>query len=114
MAAKIITFLIIALLNGTGGVFILFFLLLALNGFSESDGQWGIYLYVAGAIIVVLATSVAGIFLTKYLIETKNWNAALSVFFSSTAFVIIGTVADFILIFAAIFLASAVRNSHLK
>lgn len=114
MAAKIITFLIIALLNGTGGVFILFFLLLALNGFSERDGQWGIYLYVAGAIIVVLATSAAGIFLTKYFIETKNWNTVISVFSSSAAFVIIGIIADFILIFVAVFLASAIRNSHLK
>lgn len=114
MAAKIITFLLIAVLNGTGGFLLMFFLLLGLNGFSERDVQWSFYLYVAGIVIITLATGAAGVFLTKYLIETKNWNAVLSVFSSSTAFLIIGIVLDFIVMFAAIFLASAVRNSHLK
>lgn len=114
MAAKIITFLIIALLNGTGGFLLMFFLLLGLNGFSERDVQWSFYLYIAGAIIVTLTTGATGIFLTNHLIEAKNWNAVLSVFASSTAFVIIGIILDFILLFTAIFLASAVRNSYLK
>lgn len=114
MTAKIITFLIIALSGGAGGFLLMFFLLLGLNGFSERDVQWSFYLYIAGAIVVVLATGAAGVFLTKYFIESKNWSAVLSVFASSTIFVIIGIILDFILMFAAIFLASAIRNSHLK
>lgn len=114
MAAKIITFILIALLNGTGGFLLMFFLLLGLNGFSEHDVQWSFYLYIAGIVIITLTTSAGGIFLTKFLIESKNWNAVLSVFASSTAFVIIGIVLDFILLFAAILLAGAVRNGHLK
>ena len=114
MAAKIITFFLIALLNGAGGFLLMFFLLLGLNGFSERDVQWSFYLYVAGIVFITLATGAAGVFLTKYLIETKNWNAILSVFSSSTAFVLIAIVLDFIVLFAAIFLADAFRNSHLK
>ena len=114
MTAKIITFLIIALLNGAGGFLLMFFLLLGLNGFSERDSQWSFSLYIAGAVIVILTMSAAGTFLTKYLIESKNWSVVLSVFASSTAFVIIGVILEFILMFAAIFWASAVRNSYLK
>ena len=114
MTAKIVTFVIIALLNGAAGFLLLLTLVLGLNGFSEHDAQWSIYLFVAGAIIVAVATGVAGIFFTKYLIETKNINAVLSVIGSSITFFAVGIVIDVVLMFSGVFLASIIRNSHLK
>lgn len=114
MAAKIIALSIIVLLNIGAGIILFFSLILGLNGYHETDAQWGIYTFLGGAFIITILMGAGGFLLTKYLIESKNLNAALSVFLAAFLFVLIGIVAKIVLLFGSVFLADAVRNSHLK
>jgi tetrahydromethanopterin S-methyltransferase subunit C len=55
MAAKITTFILTFLLNVAIGVAIFFFLLLAMNGFTESDASYGLGTYIVSAFLVSLS-----------------------------------------------------------
>lgn len=114
MAAKIIAFLTIALLNAGAGFILFFSLLLGLNGYHENDAQWSIYSFIGGALIITILMGAGGVFLTSYLIENKNYNAVWSVIGSTLLFVIMGIVMKIVLLLGSVFLAEAVRNSHTK
>lgn len=85
-----------------------------LNGFSGSDANYSMSLFPVGAIIVSILAATASFFATGYLIENKNWNPFLSVAVSAIVFTIVGVAVNFILMFAAIFLADFVRTSRIK
>ncbi len=71
MAPRLITFLIILLANLAIGAVWFFFLLMALNGFSSEDAQWGIIAFVAMAVIVsafaaLLGSGLAHLLITRW------------------------------------------------
>lgn len=114
VAAKIITFLIVLLLNLGGGFVWYFMLALGLNGFTGTDADYSMTLFPISAVIVSILAAVAGVFATGYLIANKNWNPVLAVVVSSIVFTIVGVVVNFVLMFAAIFLADFIRTSRIK
>ena len=114
MAAKIITFLIVVLLNLGGGFVWYFMLALGLNGFSGSDADYSMTLFPIGALLVSILAATAGVLATGYFINSKSWNPVLAVAVSAIVFTIVGLVINFILMFAAIFLADFVRTSRIK
>ena len=79
MSVKILTALITLLINIAIGVVIFFFLLLAMNGYSESDATYGLGAYVVLALIVSLIMSTFATLLVHILMKRnfRGWTAAL-------------------------------------
>ena len=111
MAAKIITFLSILLINLAVGFALLFFMILALNGFSERDANYAFLTFITGGIVVSFLTAIAGIFLLNFL-TNKSWNRILAVIVSVAAFSILGFVINVVIWFAGILIADLVRTSR--
>jgi len=114
MAAKIITFIIVLLLNLGGGFVWYFMLALGLNGFTGTDADLSMNLFPVAAIIVSILAAIGSVFATGYLINSKTWNPFLAVAVSAIVFTIVGVVVNFILMFAAIFLAEFFRTNRIK
>ena len=79
MAAKLASFFVTLLLNIGAGVIVFFFMLLGMNGFSESDANYGLATYIVLAIIVSLAMSTLAATLVHILMkrEFKTWSAMM-------------------------------------
>lgn len=111
MAAKIITFLLILGINLAIGFALLFFLALALNGFSERAANYAFGIFSAGGILVSFLMAAAGIFLVKFL-AGKEWNAVLAGLLSVASFSVLGFVLKIVIFFVGIFAADFVRTSR--
>lgn len=90
-----------------------FFLLLALNGFSERDATPALVFFAVWMIFFALALGAGSSFLTKRLIA-KSFNAILAMILSIVAGVAIGFVVDFGGLVASTIIASEIRNSYRK
>lgn len=111
MAAKIITFLSILIINVAIGVGFVFLLALALNGFSERDANYGFGVFIVGASLVSILTAVGGIFLLQFLLK-KDWNAVLAVLISIIGCVALGFVLKVVILFVGILAAALARKSR--
>jgi hypothetical protein len=89
LSAKITAFFITLVINVAIGVVVFFFLLLALNGYSESDATYGIVVYIALALIVSLTMSACASLTTHVLLKRK-FRVLAAVAISSAAFSIVG------------------------
>lgn len=105
----IVTFV---LLLGTGcGLF--FFLLLALNGFSEREANVAIGFFCIWILFFSIALGIASFFATKFLIA-KSFNAILAVLLSIIVATGIGAAIDFGGLFISAIISSAIRESYIK
>ena len=111
MAAKIITFFLILLINAGVGVAFVFFLMLGLNGFSEHDANYAFGVFIVGGLLVSLLMATAGVFLVKFL-NKKQWNTVLAVLAAVVGFAALGFVLKVVIFFIAIFVAGFVRTSR--
>ena len=112
MAAKIITFFLILLINAGVGVAFVFFLMLGLNGFSERDANYGFGVFIAGGLLVSFLMATAGVFLVKFLLNKKQWNTVLAVLAAVVGLAALGFVLKVVIFFIAIFVAGFVRTSR--
>jgi hypothetical protein len=109
IASGIITFVL--LLASAVGWF--FFLMLALNGFSERDATPALVFFAVWTIFFAAVLAVASFFLTKLLIG-KTFNAILALILSVVAAFAVGFVVDFGGLIASTIIASEVRDSYRK
>jgi len=109
IASAIITFVLLA---GIGFGFF-FFLLLALNGFSEREATPSLIFFGVWTFVFAVGLAVGGFFLTKLLIA-KSFNAILALILSIIAAVAFGFVADFGGLIISTIIASEVRESYRK
>jgi len=79
MATKVTAFLITLLINFAAGVAIFLFLLLAMNGYSESDATYGLGVYIVLGLIVSLIMSTGAVVLVHILMKRnfRGWTASL-------------------------------------
>lgn len=91
MAAKIITFLITFLANITVGAAVFFVMLMAMNGYSESDSTYGIVTYIALAFIVSLLMGLAA-FLLVGMLTKRQYNIWVSAFIAIVVFGVTGSI----------------------
>ena len=89
MAAKVTAFLITLLINFAAGVAIFFFLLLAMNGYSDSDATYGLGTYIGLALIVSLIMSTCATLLVHILMK-RNFRGWTSGLISVPVFSIVG------------------------
>ena len=111
MAIKVATFLITLLVNVTAGVVILFFMLLTMNGYSESDAQYGLGFYIVLALIVSLVMSTCAALLVHTLMRRmfRGWTAAL---IAVPAFSVIGVGLKFVCCSIGVGIAEYVRVNY--
>lgn len=108
MAPKLIAAIVTFLLNAAAGFFVFFALLLALNGYSESDATYGIAVYIVLALIVSLAMGTLAALSTHVLVK-RGWGTAGAVMLAVTAFSAAGAVLKVVCGFAGVLAAELVR-----
>jgi len=69
MLPKISAFFVTFIANAAAGLAIFFFLLVAMNGYSESDAAYGIGTFVALAVLVTAAASTMALLVVPLLIK---------------------------------------------
>ena len=106
---KITALLMTAILNGVIGAGLAFFLLIAMNGFSESQAMPGLILFIIWVVLTSIITGVLSFLTTKYLINKKFLSAIVSGLIAVVIFVIIGGIFNIIGSFGAILVATALR-----
>lgn len=106
---QILNFLITALVNIAVGVVLFFFLLLGMNGYSEKQATPGLILYIAWALLFSILTAVFSVLAARFLIRKKSFSPLAATAIFAPIFIVVGGVANFVGIFAAIFLTEALR-----
>lgn len=95
MAAKISAFLITFLLNVAVGVVILFFMLIAMNGFNESDAMWGLGAFVILALLTSIAISTGSLLFVGFLTKRQR-TPLVSALIAIPVFSIVGIVIEIV------------------
>lgn len=111
MAPKIIAAILTFLANIAAAVVIFFMMLVAMNGFSGSDAEYGLGVYIVLALIISLAMSL-GAFLIVGLLLKKQFSPAASVVIAVPIFVIVGTVLKIVSSLIGIGVADYVRVNY--
>ena len=111
MAAKIITFLVIVGINLAVAVVLLFFLMLALNGFSERDANYAFLFFIIGAFVVTFLSGILGIVLLNILTK-RNFGSVSASIIAVLIFSILGAAINFALVFGGVIIADLVRTSR--
>lgn len=70
---KIAVAVMTLLVNVSAGVVVFVMMLVGMNGFSESDANWGIGAYIVSAAAVTIAM-VAGALLAVRILDSRGWN----------------------------------------
>jgi len=106
---KVVIFLITALGNIGIGIMLFFFLLLALNGYSEKQAKPGLILFIIWVSLFAAVAAVCAVLSANFLTTKKslNWIAASLV--SILIFVVIGAILNFVGMVAAVILTEALR-----
>jgi len=75
MIPKVVAAIVTGVMNITVGVVVFFFMLLAMNGFSESDASYGIVTYIILAVLATILMAVSAV-ATVHVLLKRNWRAA--------------------------------------
>ena len=111
MPAKILTAVARLLINVAIGVVIFFFLLLAMNGYSESDATYGFAVFIVLAFIVSLIMSLCAGFLVHILMK-RNFRGWTSALIAVPAFSIVGGVLKIVCSIIGVSVAEYVRVNY--
>ena len=111
MGAKIAAFVITLLINVATGVIVFFFLLLALNGYSESDATYGIAAYIVLALFVSILMCLCASLATQVLLNRK-FRALAAVAISTAAFSIVGIGLKIVCSVVGVMIAEFVRVNY--
>jgi hypothetical protein len=91
MSAKIAAFIITLVVNIVVGVVIFFFMLLAMNGYGESDATYGLGIYIVLAVAVSLLMS-GGAAVGAHGLMKRRFRAVTSALIAVAVFAILGAV----------------------
>lgn len=90
MAAKITAFLLTVTVCIIAAVISLFVLLLAMNGFSESDAMWGLGAFIVLSVLVSILSGFGAVIMAARLIA-KQFTPVRSLLIAVPVFSIVGT-----------------------
>ena len=111
MATKIIAFLVTLLINIVAGVVIFFFMLLAMNGFSESDANYGLGTYIVLAALVGLLMSAGAAGLVHILLKRK-FSGIASALIAIPVFSVVGAGMKIVCSIIGVMVAEYVRVNY--
>ena len=109
--AKIAAFLITLMMTAGVGVFIFFMMLIAMNGYSGSDAEWGLIAYVALTVTVIVLVSFGAVLLLSAMLR-KQFSPVISFLASVAAFSVLGAVLEIVCCLAGVGIAEYVRVNH--
>jgi hypothetical protein len=89
MAAKLAALFITLICNVVIGVVVFFLMLIAMNGFNESDAEKGLIAYVTFALIVTLAMTAGAYLLTAHLLR-RDLSGAVAALIAVPVFTVVG------------------------
>jgi hypothetical protein len=110
MLPKALAFIITFAVNLVISAACLFFLLVALNGFHESDANWGIGAFLLIVLVGAVGSGIAAAGGVHFLMSRKGKGAALSLAIFVPLFVLIGGVISFVGIIAGTLIADIARR----
>ncbi|MEQ1764462.1 MAG: hypothetical protein ABL984_15135 [Pyrinomonadaceae bacterium] len=111
MAPKIIAFLITLILNIAIGIAVFFFMLLAMNGFTESDANYGFITYmVLAALVSLLMASLA--VAAVHLLMKRGFGAFSASLIGVGAFTVVGVVLRVVCSIIGLLVADFVRTNY--
>jgi len=108
MAAKIAAFAITMLVTIAVAIVILFTMLIAMNGYSESDAMWGLGVYSLLALIVAALMSL-GAFLLVGFMTNKKYSSLVSSLIAIAGFSVLGIVVELVCSLLGVGVAEIVR-----
>ena len=111
MSAKIIAFILTLLANVAIGVAVFFFMLLAMNGFSESDASYGFVAYIVLALVVSLGMSAAAAF-AVHLLMKREFRGSIAALIAVPVFSLIGGGLKIACSIIGVMIADYVRVNH--
>ena len=104
--STILTIILLILFGIASG----FFLLVALNGFSESDGLPGLITTLVCNIAGIIASAIMAWKLPRWLVERFNWNRILAVVVSVLSGFLVGSALSTAALFIGAFTAIIIRD----
>jgi hypothetical protein len=108
MKVKLASFFLTLLINIAVGVVIFFFMLLAMNGFSETDAEYGLAAYIILALLVSLVMSVGAALTVPFLMK-RQFHSAIAVLIIVPAFSIAGALLKIACSIIGVLIADYVR-----
>jgi len=111
MGAKIAAFLVTLIANIAAGIAIFFMMLLAMNGFSGSDAEWGLGAYIILTTLVALLMSIGAV-LSVHLLIKKQFSGLVSALIAIPVFSIVGTGLEIVCSLIGIGIAEYVRVNY--
>lgn len=111
MTSKITAFLITFLLNLIAGAVIFFMMLIAMNGYHESDAQWGLGAYIVLAFIGTIVMSTAAVLTVGWLIK-RQYSAVKAALIAIPVFSIIGVILKIVFSLFGVGVAEFVRLNY--
>lgn len=106
---QILNFLVTAIINIGIACVLGIFLLIALNGFSESQANPGLILYIVWTLLTALITASLSVLAAKYLIGKKSFTPLGAIAISAPIFIVVGGIVSVVGIFASVILIEALR-----
>lgn len=111
MSAKIAAFLITLFVNVAIGVVVFFFLLIAMNGYSESDATYGFVAYIVCALFVSLLMALCAVRLVAILMNRK-FSSSSAAFISIPIFCALGAGLKLVCAIIGVAVAEYVRVNY--
>ncbi|MBP6002107.1 MAG: hypothetical protein KA746_01615 [Pyrinomonadaceae bacterium] len=111
MASKLVALTATLIVNIIAAIIILFGMLIAMNGFSESDATWGLAAFVLLALLVTLVTSIGAFFLAGILIK-RNFSPVTSALIAVPVFSIVGIGLEIVCSLIGVGVAEFVRVNY--
>lgn len=108
---KILTFIAAFGISIGIAVFLLFILLLALNGFGERDAVWGIYPFVALAFLTAIVTGCLSSFLFDYLVIKKQISKTIAALVAIAGTTAVSLIFNFFCLCLGVIMAEIKRNN---
>ncbi|HKP69698.1 MAG TPA: hypothetical protein VJV05_10480 [Pyrinomonadaceae bacterium] len=109
--AEILSFFTTLLINIAIGVVVFFFLLIAMNGYSESDAAYGFIAYIASALFVSLLMAVCAVRVVVLLMKRK-FSSSSSAFIAIPIFCVVGAGLKLACAIVGVAVAEYVRVNH--
>ncbi|HMT06943.1 MAG TPA: hypothetical protein PKA82_02985 [Pyrinomonadaceae bacterium] len=111
MAPKLIASILTLICSVAIGVVIFFMMLVMMNGFSGSDAEYGLVVYIVLALVISVLMSLGAFLLTGFLLK-KELSSVLAVVIAFPIFTVIGVVLKVISSLIGIGVADYVRVNY--
>ena len=111
MPLKVTAFTLTLIFNIFACAVILFMMLIGMNGYSESDAQWGLIAYVVLAVVISVLMSAGAVLLVRTMVR-KQFSPTISVLTAVPAFSAIGVVLELVSSLIGVGIAEFVRVNY--